>query len=86
MTISINGQIPFARNVIPVASIRVAPGDNNSFSENYINLLAAIVAKHGLMHPITVNVDGELLAGGHWLAAVKRLRWETVEVLVVGLN
>jgi ParB-like chromosome segregation protein Spo0J len=81
-----HGQTPFARKVMPVGLIGVATEVDQSFSEKYINLLAAIVAKNGLMHPITINVDGRLLAGGHWLAAVKKLGWETVEVIVVSVD
>jgi ParB-like chromosome segregation protein Spo0J len=86
MTIGKNdqGRIPFKRKVIPVSSIGAAPGDGPTFNEKHINLLAAIVARNGLTYPITVNADGCLLSGGHWLAAVRQLGWQTVEVLVVG--
>ena len=44
---------------------------------------AEIIAHYGLVYPITVDKDLRLLAGDQWLAAVKKLGWARVEVLVV---
>ena len=44
---------------------------------------AEIIERFGLLYPITVNKELTLLAGDQWLAAVKKLGWPTVEVLIV---
>ena len=44
---------------------------------------AEIIQRYGLLYPITVDKDLRLLAGDQWLAAVKKLGWAMVEVLVV---
>jgi len=44
---------------------------------------AEIIQRYGLLYPITVDKDLRLLAGDQWLAAVKKLGWPTVEVLIV---
>jgi ParB family chromosome partitioning protein len=38
---------------------------------------------HGLMNPVTVNSDYELIAGHRRLESVRRLGWEMIEVQVV---
>jgi len=37
----------------------------------------------GLMHPLTVNRDYELIAGHRRLESARRLGWDTIEVRVV---
>jgi ParB-like chromosome segregation protein Spo0J len=56
-----------------------------AYDQEYIDLLAARISQHGLTHPIIVSADGRLLGGGDWLAAVRSLGWETVQVQVVGI-
>ena len=38
---------------------------------------------YGLMNPITVNANHELIAGGRRLAAAKELGWETINATVL---
>lgn len=38
---------------------------------------------HGLIHPLLVNRNNELIAGERRLESAKRLGWKTVEVFVV---
>jgi ParB family chromosome partitioning protein len=45
--------------------------------------LAASIAEIGLLHPITVDENGLLLAGARRLAACKQLGLETIEVRIV---
>jgi ParB family chromosome partitioning protein len=74
---------PFARRAVPVTSIVVGEGFDRDLSASYVNMLAEIVSKFGLRDAITITADGRLVAGARWLAAVRQLGWETVEVAVV---
>jgi ParB family chromosome partitioning protein len=48
-----------------------------------IDGLAASIEDIGLLHPVTVDEDGRLLAGARRLAACKRLGWTEIAVNVV---
>jgi ParB-like chromosome segregation protein Spo0J len=74
---------PFERRAVPVTSILVREGFDQDFSTPYVEMLAAIVRKYGLRDPITITADGRLVAGARWLAVVKELNWDTVEVAIV---
>jgi ParB family chromosome partitioning protein len=74
---------PFARRVVRVASIIVGDGFDSDISTSNIDMLAAIVRRYGLRDAITITSDHRLVAGARWLAAVRKLGWETVEVAVV---
>src|SRR5262249_20123630 len=50
-----------------------------------IDGLAKSISELGLLHPIVVNEDGLLIAGGRRLEAVKRLGWQDVRVTVVNI-
>jgi ParB family transcriptional regulator, chromosome partitioning protein len=45
--------------------------------------LATSIAEIGLLNPITVDGDGQLLAGARRLAACKMLGWKEIPVNVV---
>ena len=77
------GLASFVRKMVAVSSIRVPPGADQGISPQRIDLLADVVGRYGLMDPIVTDADGNLLSGAHLVAAVKRLGWETVEVVVV---
>jgi ParB-like chromosome segregation protein Spo0J len=83
MAIQAKAQAPFARKTIPVSSIRVRQGADQGIDPQRIDLVADVIARYGLMDPIVTDADGNLLSGPHLFAAVKRLGWETVEVVVV---
>jgi ParB-like chromosome segregation protein Spo0J len=51
-----------------------------------IDALAASMAELGLLHPIVVNADGELVAGKRRLRAAERLGWTEIPVTVVNLD
>jgi ParB family transcriptional regulator, chromosome partitioning protein len=48
-----------------------------------IDSLAASIQDIGLLHPITIDEDGRLLAGARRLAACKQLGWNEIPVKVV---
>ena len=60
---------------IPVGNLhRKDPGE--------IDTLAASIHRHGLLQPITVNLDRFLICGARRLTAIKKLGWKTVRVWV----
>ena len=79
-----NLAVPFIRQVVPVRSIIAARSFDRDFSDSYVDMLSSIVCRYGLRDAITITADGRLVAGARWLAAVRKLGWETVEVAVVG--
>jgi len=48
-----------------------------------IDMLAKSIEQVGLIHPLSINKDNELLAGGRRYSAIKKLGWDKVEVTVV---
>ncbi len=48
-----------------------------------INELAESMKLHGLMNPIVINKENELIAGYRRLASAKKLGWNKIEVTVV---
>ena len=61
---------------LPIDSITV--GDRLRDDMGDIAALAESIREHGLLHPITVDEEGVLIAGGRRLAAMRRLGFETV--------
>ena len=51
-----------------------------------IGQLAASIADVGLLHPITVDQNGTLLAGARRFAACKQLGWTHVPINVVEVD
>ena len=66
---------------LPVDAIRVGKRHRKDMGD--IAGLAASIADIGLLHPITVDEDGRLLAGARRLAACKLLDWKEIPVNVV---
>jgi ParB-like chromosome segregation protein Spo0J len=71
------------RAEVPVNSIIVDDEYDRHHDDAHIEMRAEIIARYGLLYPITVNKELRLLAGDQWLTAVKKLGWPTVEVLIV---
>jgi ParB family chromosome partitioning protein len=70
-----------AAPTIPISRIKV--GERHRRDLGDIESLAASIADIGLLHPITVDEDGRLLAGARRLAACKQLDWKEIPVNVV---
>jgi hypothetical protein len=78
------GQAKFRRAVVPVGSIVVGETYGRTFDDGFLDLLAAVVEHdRGLRHPITVTKELDVLAGHRWFAAVQRLGWNEVEVVII---
>jgi ParB family transcriptional regulator, chromosome partitioning protein len=67
--------------VMKIANIKV--GERHRKDLGDIEGLAASIEDLGLLHPITVDEQGWLLAGARRLAACKRLGLEKIEAKVV---
>lgn len=62
----------------------VKVGDRRREDYGDIGALAASIAEHGLLHPIVVDADDNLVAGGRRLRAVESLGWISVPVTRLG--
>jgi len=51
--------------------------------DSNIDMLAKSIDQVGLIHPLSINEDNELLAGGRRYCAIEKLGWKDVEVTVV---
>jgi ParB family chromosome partitioning protein len=73
------GRLAPGRYEVDIDDIRV---DNRmrTLREGRIAALAHSIERIGLLHPPTIRVDGQLVAGAGRLAAVKRLGWTRVQV------
>ena len=60
---------------LPVNSIT---NDDRIIDKDVVSRLAESIKEIGLIVPIAITPLGELVAGGHRLAAVKKLGWETI--------
>jgi ParB family chromosome partitioning protein len=63
---------------IPIDSIKIGSRHRRDLGD--IAGLAESIADIGLLHPITVDEDGRLLAGVRRLVACKRLGWNKISV------
>lgn len=71
-------------DIAPVAAIRVGERDRSEMGN--LDELAESITAVGLLHPIVVTADLDLVAGGRRLSAVKQLGWTEVPVTVVDLT
>jgi len=67
---------------MPIADIRVDERIRRDMGD--IQGLAESIEDIGLLHPITVDETGLLLAGARRLAACKSLGWDEIAVRTVG--
>ena len=51
-----------------------------------LSLLKKSIEKYGLLHPIIINKNNELVSGERRLTAVKELGWEDIDVIVRELS
>jgi len=75
---------PLASVVMKIGAIKV--GNRHRRDLGYIADLAVSIAEIGLLHPIVVTPDGELIAGARRLEAAKLLGWTNVPVHVVDID
>lgn len=77
----------YTLKTVPIESIRVwSEVQARELNTDDIDSLAKSIKSEGLQHPLTVRREGgtyRLLAGQRRLEALKRLRYETVPVLVL---
>ena len=71
-------------DIAPVDAIRIGERDRSDLGN--LDELADSIKAVGLLHPVVVTADNELVAGGRRLAAVKQLGWSEVPVTVVDLT
>lgn len=62
----------------------ISVGDRRREDLGDIDGLAASIARYGLLHPIVVDDDGNLIAGGRRLEACRRLKWDEIPVTWLG--
>jgi N6-adenosine-specific RNA methylase IME4 len=68
----------------PIASIRF--GERHRRDLGNVDSLATSIADLGLMHPVVITPDGDLIAGARRLEACKRIGWTDIPVTVVNLD
>lgn len=70
---------------VPIASIRFAAAD---FRQNLgdLSALKRSLCDHGMLHPVVIDQDGELVAGRRRLAAAKDLGWSKIPARVVDVS
>jgi ParB/Sulfiredoxin domain len=76
-----NTEIAKAAQVMPIDQIRI--GERHRRDLGDIAGLAESIEDVGLLHPITVDQHGHLLAGARRLAAYKWLGWTEIPVNIV---
>lgn len=68
-------------DIAPLDVIRIGERDRSDLGD--IAELAASIAAVGLLHPIVITADNDLVAGGRRLAAIRSLGWTETPVTVV---
>ena len=72
-----NSLPPSTQNITSLLSIdKILPRveDTRQLNQAHVEALAESIAVLGLIHPIAVDINGRLLAGGHRLAAIQYLQ------------
>lgn len=67
---------------LPIESIKVPPDRHRSFLGD-LDSLAESIARLGVLHPIVVSRDHQLVAGGRRLAALQKMGKKDVPVVVI---
>ena len=63
---------------LPINEIRIKPG-RRAVDDSKVRELADSMKQVGLINPVTVNTDLELIAGAHRIAAAELLGWDEIE-------
>jgi N6-adenosine-specific RNA methylase IME4/ParB-like chromosome segregation protein Spo0J len=69
---------------LPIDAIKVGKRHRKDMGD--IAGLAASMAEIGVLHPVPVRPDGQLIAGGRRMAAFKLLGWKEIPVNIVDLD
>jgi N6-adenosine-specific RNA methylase IME4 len=72
------------RRMMAIVNIRLGPRHRQDLGD--IAALAANIGELGLLHPIVVGPDGQLIAGQRRLKACQTLGWTDIPATVVDLN
>ena len=67
---------------LPLDAITIGTRRRDDYGD--IDGLAASIQKYGLLHPIVIDDEATLIAGGRRLEAVRSLGWESVPVRALG--
>ena len=66
---------------LPINEIRIKPG-RRAVDDSKVRELADSMKQVGLINPVTVNTNLELIAGAHRIAAAELLGWDEIEARV----
>jgi len=69
-----------------ISQIQPNPTNNDIYDQTDVGDLAKSIAENGLLEPLVITKQGNLLSGHRRLSAVKQLGWEDVEVRVVDVD
>jgi ParB/RepB/Spo0J family partition protein len=72
------------RQRLPIDAIKI--GERHRRDLGDIDVLARSIADDGLLHPIVIRPDGQLIAGARRLAACKQLGWNDISATVIDLH
>jgi len=75
----------FRSQEYPIALVKVGEG-RRAVDEAAVAEMVASIREVGLLNPITLNMDGTLIAGRHRLEAARRLGWASIPSVVRTLD
>ncbi len=73
-----------ATDIVDIAAIRIGSRHRRDMGD--LPSLARSIADVGLLHPVVVKPDGQLIAGERRLQACCLLGWTSIPVRIVDLN
>jgi len=68
----------------PISSIKIGKRFRKDLGD--IDALARSIKEVGLLHPIVITPNAELLAGQRRLEACRRLGWQKIPVRLIGIK
>ncbi len=75
----------FRSQEYPIALVKVGKG-RRAVDDAAVAEMVASIREVGLLNPITLNLDGTLIAGRHRLEAARRLGWSSIPSVVRTLD
>jgi len=64
-----------------ISDISIGSRSREDFGD--LELFASTISEQGLIHPITIDTNNTLIAGGRRLAACKLLKWEKIPTIII---